>query len=206
MALPVITGSYRTISDFTNVLGGKPFSLVLDFQQAGAGPYSAASVAEAVENAWRALYAATVGGTTLAAKISTAVTLNKITSYDLGTTDAPAVAANFSPAIAGTSVGIALPPDVAFTITKRTPFRGRSGRGRAYMAGFVTTAVAAGGLAGLSGMAAAWNANFLRISDDLAVEYDMVVISQAVLATGIARRVVNFTTDTNWDTQRRRGL
>jgi hypothetical protein len=108
-----------------------------------AGGFSATTtVAEAVFTAIKAA----AGWTSLKANINSGVSLAGVDLRDLRTAQQPIVAST-SGASAGTGAGTALPPGDALVVTLRTALAGRNARGRAYIPGFDSTAMAAGGVA-----------------------------------------------------------
>lgn len=108
-----------------------------------AGGFSATSaVAEAIFTAIKA----SAGWTSLKANLSSGVSLVGVDLRDMRSANQPLVAST-SGASAGTGAGVALPPGDALTVTLRTAGAGRGFRGRVYLPGFDSTAVAAGGVA-----------------------------------------------------------
>jgi hypothetical protein len=67
--------------------------------------------------------------------LNTAVTYEQVQCYDIRTLNGPVVTSNASTGD-GTQVGGGSPINEAIVVTLRTNSRGRSGRGRVYLAGF----------------------------------------------------------------------
>lgn len=86
------------------------------------------------------------GWTSWKARVNSTVSLAGVDLRDLRTKNQPIVAST-SGASAGTGAGVALPPGDAFCVTLRTAGAGRSYRGRVYLPGLDSTALAAGGVA-----------------------------------------------------------
>ena len=107
-----------------------------------AGGFTATSaVAEAIFAAIKASAAWTASR----ADINTGVSLIAVDLRDLRTANQPIVASTGA-ASAGTGAGGALPPGDAVCVTLRTALVGRGARGRVYLPGFDTAAMAAGGV------------------------------------------------------------
>lgn len=108
-----------------------------------AGGFSATStVAEAVFTALKAA----AGWTAFKTRVNSGVSLAGVELRDLRSANLPIVAST-SAASAGTGAGTALPPGDAITVTLRTAGAGRGFRGRVYLPGLDTSALAAGGVA-----------------------------------------------------------
>lgn len=107
-----------------------------------AGFSATSAVAEAIFTAIKA----SAGFTALKANLSTGVALAGVDLRDLRSANLPLVAST-SAASAGTGTGTALPPGDALVVTLRTAGAGRAFRGRVYLPGFDSTAMAAGGVA-----------------------------------------------------------
>jgi hypothetical protein len=108
-----------------------------------AGGFTA--TATIAENVFTAIKAA-AGWTSLRANLSTGVSLAGVDLRDLRSANQPLVASS-SAAAAGTGAGTALPPGDALVVTLRTAGAGRGFRGRVFLPGFDSTAMAAGGVA-----------------------------------------------------------
>lgn len=209
MALPQIPNAFRTYSRFSNVPGGRPWSVVLDYTNEDALG-SAANLAATLVGQWVAFFTDIITGTdSVEDYFHSSVKLQEVIVYDLGNTSAPAVESGFVTPPGGVSTQQPLPPDIAMVVSKRTEVRGRSGRGRTYLGGLVTFGMAAGtgqfrsSIAG--GMQAAYAANLVSFSDLTPAQYDLGVISQATNPSGELRKVANVLVDVNADVQRRRG-
>lgn len=108
-----------------------------------AGGFAATStVAEAIFAAVKA----SAGWTAWRARLNTGVSLTGVDLRDMRTANQP-LAASTGAAAAGTGVGTALPPGDALVVTLRTALAGRGFRGRVYLPGLDSTALAAGGVA-----------------------------------------------------------
>jgi hypothetical protein len=108
-----------------------------------AGGFSATSTV--AENIFSAIKAA-AGWTALKANINSGVSLAGVDLRDMRSANQPLVAST-SAASAGTGAGTALPPGDALVVTLRTANAGRGFRGRVYLPGFDSSAMAAGGVA-----------------------------------------------------------
>lgn len=107
-----------------------------------AGGFSATSAV--AETVFAAIKAA-AGWTSLRANLNTGVALAGVDLRDLRVANQPIVASTGA-ASAGTGAGTALPPGDAVCVTLRTALVGRGARGRVYLPGFDSTAMAAGGV------------------------------------------------------------
>lgn len=67
--------------------------------------------------------------------LSFQVDLRAVRVTDISTQVTPSVQFDFSPVVPGGNVSGSLPNNCAFCVTSRTPFRGRSARGRNYILG-----------------------------------------------------------------------
>lgn len=209
MALPQIPNAFRTYSRFSNVPGGRPWSVVLDYTNEDALG-SASSLAATLVGQWVSFFTDIITGTDQVEDyFHSAVKLQEVVVYDLGSLDAPAVESAFANPPGGVSTQQPLPPDIALVVSKRTELRGRSGRGRTYFGGLVTFGMQSGSgtfrTAIASGMQAAYAANLVSFSDLTPAQYDLGVISQATNPSGELRKVANVLVDVNADVQRRRG-
>lgn len=139
------------------------------------------------------------------------VTLEEVTLTDMS--DQFEAVLNYTTGLPlpGTRTGDALPNNVAAVTTKRTPFRGRSFRGRIYNFGMVFFDTNSANRSQWSptfvgNVTSAWDA--ARTFDLTSAEWLMVVAS--TVSGGVQREnavlspVTNFTTDSNVDSQRRR--
>lgn len=108
-----------------------------------AGGFSATSTI--AENIFTAVKAAG-GWTSWKARVNSGVSFAGVDLRDLRNANLP-LAASTTGASAGTGAGTALPPGDAFCVTLRTASAGRGFRGRVYLPGLDSTALAAGGVA-----------------------------------------------------------
>lgn len=141
IAGPVIIPNAVQVRLLWTLPNGKTVANVLHASVAG-GFSATSTVAEAV----RAAIVASAGWTAWKARLNTTVSLAAVDIRDLRTGNNPLVASTGA-AAAGTGAGTALPPGDALVVTLRTAFAGRSYRGRAYLPGLDSTALAAGGVA-----------------------------------------------------------
>jgi len=124
-----------------NLPNGKQAVNVLHGQVAGGfGPTQA--IAEAIFSNIKGAAA----WTTYRAFLNSGVSFAGVDLRDMRTANQPLVAST-SGADAGTGAGTALPPGDALVVTERTAGAGRAFRGRVYLPGFDSTALAAGGVA-----------------------------------------------------------
>jgi hypothetical protein len=86
------------------------------------------------------------GWTAWKARVNSGISLTGVDLRDMRTANQPLVASTGA-ASAGTGAGTALPPGDAFCVTLRTAGAGRGFRGRVYLPGLDTSALAAGGVA-----------------------------------------------------------
>lgn len=108
-----------------------------------AGGFSAtAGVADAVFTALKAH----ASWTAWRARLSSGVSISGVDLRDLRAPNLPIVPSSTA-AVAGTGAGVALPPGDALVVTLRTAGAGRGFRGRVYLPGLDSTALAAGGVA-----------------------------------------------------------
>lgn len=116
-----------------------------------AGGFTATStIAEAIFSAIKADGA----WTAYKAKLNAGVSFVSVDLRDQRSANLPIVAST-SGSSAGTGAGVALPEQDALVVSLRTDFAGRGFRGRVYLPGFDSTAVAAGGVAAAGTMTAA---------------------------------------------------
>lgn len=108
----------------------------------GAGFTPTSTIAQAVY----AAVIASAGWTSWKANINSGVSLAFIDLRDMRTVN-NALAASTGAATPGTGAGTALPPGDALVVTLRTAAAGKSNRGRVYLPGLDSTALAAGGVA-----------------------------------------------------------
>lgn len=122
------------------ISGGKTIYNVMHGRVAG-GFVPTGTIAE---NVFTAIKAA-AGWTNWKVKVNTTAALAGFDIRDMRTPNNPIVPST-SAASAGTGAGVALPPGDAVCVTLRTAFAGRGFRGRVYLPGLDTGAIAAGGL------------------------------------------------------------
>lgn len=124
-----------------NLPNGKTVYNVLHGSVAG-GFTPTATIAESVFTAIKGA----AGWTAFRARLNTGVSLAGVDLRDMRAANLPLVAST-SAAAAGTGAGTALPPGDALVVTLRTANAGRAFRGRLFLPGFDTSALAAGGVA-----------------------------------------------------------
>lgn len=110
---------------------------------------SVASGFSATSTVAQAIYAAIIasaGFTSWKANINSGVSLTGVSLRDLRSANLPLVTSTGA-ATPGTGAGTALPPGDALVVTLRTAQAGRQFRGRVYLPGLDSTALAAGGVA-----------------------------------------------------------
>lgn len=217
MALPSLDDHYRAITRFTNVPGGRPFTVSIDFVDLDKLGNLAPQLAEGLLENWGGWFASIVGGgvTPLSDYIMPTVAVSSVLVYDLGSADEGAERTPSTP-IVGTAGGTdrAMPPDIAVVVSKRSGFRGRAGSGRFYMGGWAEQIM--DGASGLleptftQGLEQISNDSFLGAPGTF-TDADLngiraAIISQKEGLPDISRVVQTFTVDTHVDVQRRRGI
>lgn len=210
MVLPVIENGFRAILAFTPSPGGKEWTVHADYVSDHEFP-DASEVAEGIENAMEAWKVDGIDGVNETRDFFPNTTdFIRITVYALDGESVPWVV---TPAV--TSFGTAssagtMPPDLAAVTTLRTTERGARGRGRMYWA-------PSGAIANFNGSLSAGAVRqmgqrvgifFQTITDNSAETFHQVVIGREAEGSGvrIARPVIQYSCDTHWDVQRRRGL
>lgn len=156
--------------------------------------------------------------TALAAHIAPTAALASVLMRDLNAPDQPVIQSSSSGAV-GTSSGIELPNEVAAVVTLRTAFTGPEHRGRMYIPGWASSALATGNVMAPAAVTALTNWAGIIAGVLTAQGFTWCVGHPARQAytgsTGTqhpAREagtvpIVSVTTrDNHWDTQRRRGL
>lgn len=179
-------------------------------------PALAASVAQSIFSA------SSSGGlwTALAAFLIPTTTFTGITLLDMRSTTATYFNSTGA-AVPGASTGTALPDENAVCISLLTANRGPSGRGRVYIPGWASNAVAAGGVVAAGAITALNNWISGAVSPSVSSNLGPFVLglpargaytspvtgrvfaarpATTVPLTGLAAR------DNHWDSQRRRGL
>lgn len=218
MALPVLPYCFRTVSRFTPIASGKPWSVTMDFRRSlQTGGLSAQDVADRMVSQWQDLFATTVGtNTTIATYFDDATSLDEVQVYDLDPDPGPD-GLTAATGVDGEATVDPMPAEVAICITKRTATRGRAGRGRMYLGGLSGTAGDADGfLPGLltAALVSGFEEHFRQFDVELGDNLSMIVISQyaSVSPPGppylptTYSDVLDLTVDNRFDTQRRRGV
>jgi hypothetical protein len=157
---------------------------------------------------------------TLAAFLASTASLASVTLLDVRSI----VATEFQStgaAMPGTSVGTALPDEVAAVMTWRTAVRGRSGRGRSFCPGWASNAGGAGGVMAAAAVTALQNWMSNRVYGAINSTIGQPVLglpARAGYTSPVTGRVFparaattvaitgGAVRDNHWDTQRRRGL
>jgi len=170
--------------------------------------YDADDPIDSTEYAAMGAQLVTLWNANLKGAISTPVTLTQIKFTDLSADIGPVLNYSTGLPLVGTLTGPSLPNNCALVITKRTPLRGRSYRGRIYHPGLGEADVTANAVAAARVTALLTAYGALRTFTAGAKNYYMCVVSRytdnAPRVTGIATRVNGFTTDGMVDSQRRR--
>lgn len=140
--------------------------------------------------------------------LSDALSLVGIDVTDMSADNAPTVHRTVSPAVAGQATGEPMPGNAAGVVTFRTENRGRSSRGRNYIAGLspntvenvndVTAAFAAGMIAAYEALSGVEVAN--GCEHVVASFYHL----KAPRSTALLQEVTSYSCDTAIDSQRRR--
>lgn len=215
MTLPTLSGGYRTISRFTNIGSGRPWSTTMDFLEQTQQNDGAADLAASLETAWIDFFQTLIGAgpADIGSRFHQDVELSEIEVYPLGTGAASTIR-TATPGTGGSGTGTPLPPDVSVVLSKRTAFRGRSGRGRNYLAGLEDGAPDGDGFIAsvlVTALQAGANNEFLSLSA-IGYAWDLVIITPQTPPppptpwVPVARQVTSISVDRNFDTQRRRGL
>lgn len=156
--------------------------------------------------------------TALAAHLAPTMALNQVWIQDVNTAGQPIIVST-SPGANGTSTGTELPDETAVVITLRTGGIGRENRGRMYVPGWATTALATGNVVAAAAVTALTNWGSIISGVLTAQGYQWGVGHRARAAyTGVTGTqhparpagLVPIQTivvrDNHWDSQRRRGL
>lgn len=157
--------------------------------------------------------------TALAAHLASTASLASVSFRDVNTPNNGYVTSTGS-AAPGTSSGTAVPDEVAAVITLRTAKTGQSNRGRIYVPGWATTALAAGGVMAAAAVTALTN----WANGPLAAAFGPIGLvhvlgqparqaytgatgtdhpARAATSTAVTGYVIR---DNHWDSMRRRGL
>lgn len=130
-------------------------------------------------------------------------TLQEILIFDLQSAIAPSYDAGITP-LTGSSASDPMPPHLAACVTHRTNYRGRSYRGRTYLAGLTETAQGTGGVLSTttrSTMEGVFSTMRTQLAAIATVGARQAVISRTL---STAFEVVASECDENWDHQDRR--
>lgn len=213
IAGPVVIPSCAQITVNWQTASGRPAHNVLYGRYSGA---FAGNVAQA--NAIMA--ALTSGGpwTTLAAFLATTGGISGVSIRDVNTPNAPIITST-SAAVPGSSASPEMPDEVSAVITLRTAFTGPSYRGRMYIPGWATNALATGNVIAAAAVTAlnSWGGTIANaliagtytwvLGQPARAQYTgstgRVHPARAAQSTTISQTVVR---DNHWDSQRRRGL
>lgn len=141
IAGPIVIPNAVQVRLIWSLANGKTVFNVLHGSVPG-GFAATSTVAEAIFAAIKA----SAAWTALKANLSSGVSLTGVDLRDLRSANQP-LAASTGAASPGTGAGTALPPGDALCVTLRTAGAGRGFRGRVYLPGFDSTAMAAGGVA-----------------------------------------------------------
>jgi hypothetical protein len=167
------------------------------------------AITQALTNSVGSAIKSALASSTHNANLSTTVSLSNIGLRDIRTANQSEFV-DTGGAVAGTSAGDLLPPQVALCITLRTALAGASFRGRVYLPGFSELTNAAAGVISFTTAPVAF---VVAIKAALiANALDLGVISRPdPLATPARAGQINVVTaivarDAVWDTQRRRAV
>lgn len=173
-----------------------------------------------VANADSILTGLTTGAnwTALAARLSTATRLAKVSFRDVNTPNQPLISSVGTGAL-GTDATGTLPNEIAFVLTLRTAFTGPQNRGRIYIPGWGLSAMAGGNTVSSAAQTAAqnWGSTIAGVLNGVGLLFSIghparqaytgstgtqhpARVAGTVPVTTIVAR------DNHWDTQRRRGL
>lgn len=210
MVLPVIADGFRAILAFTPTGGGREWTVHADYVSDHVSP-AASEVAEGIE---AAMAAWKVDGIDASTQTQDFFTDNqdfiRITVYALDGESVPWVV---TPAVTSFGTGTtssSMPPDLAVVTTLRTAERGPRGRGRMYWSPSCVVANSGGMVAAgaVRQLGERFGVFFGEITSLLGETFHQVVIGRESEGSGvrIARPVIQWSCDTHWDVQRRRGL
>lgn len=157
--------------------------------------------------------------TALALHLAPTMALNQVWIQDVGTAQQP-ILVSTTPGANGTSTGTELPDEVAVVITLRTGGIGRQNRGRMYIPGWATTALATGNVVAPAAVTALqnWAGNISGILTAQGYQWGVghrarAAYTSPITGTDIPARVAGLVPiqtvvvrDNHWDSQRRRGL
>lgn len=164
---------------------------------ASGGVFVDQALATAIGSAVRAAWV------TLQPTLTNQWTMQDVLIFDLQSATAPSWDAGITP-LTGGSTTDPMPPHLAACCTHRTAFRGRSFRGRTYVAGLTESAQAAGGII-LNSTRTAVETVFSTFRTELGT-IGTADCRQAVISRTLADafEVVGSQCDENWDHQDRR--
>ena len=139
---------------------------------------------------------------------SSQISLTQLTAVNQEAQNAPSSTVIINPAVPGTVVGDSEPTNVAVCATLRTNLRGRSYRGRMYLAGAPQTSQTSSVLMGTTLLANLITALGALKTAIEAVGAVWVIVSKFVnkaqRTSGVATPVTAISIDQYWDSQRRR--
>lgn len=158
------------------------------------------------------------GWSALAPFLPTTVSIAGVDLLDIRVANQPLVSSTGA-AVPGTSASPAMPSEVALTVTLRTARTGPAYRGRFYLAGFATNAIAAGDVVAPALMTATgtWLAGLNGALTGQSIQWALLQPARQAY-TGVSgtqhparpagATILNnmLVRDNHWDTQRRRGL
>jgi len=210
MVLPVIEDGFRAILGFTAANGGKEWSVHMDYVSDHVSP-NASELAEGIEAAM-ALWLADglTSSTETQDYFTTSQDWIRLTIYPLDGESAPFIK---TPAV--TTFGTAsntshIPPDLAVVTSLRTLERGPRGRGRIYWQAAANDTNSNGTVqaGAVRQLGERFGVFFGTVTDLSAETFHQVVIGRAVEGEPalVAREVTQWSSDTHFDVQRRRGL
>lgn len=156
--------------------------------------------------------------TALAAHLAPTMALNAVWIQDVNTGGQPIISSSTA-GQNGASTGTELPNEVALVLTLRTGGIGRENRGRMFIPGWATTALATGNVAAAAAVTALqnWGGNISGILSAQGYQWGVGHRARAAYtgitgtqhparAAGLVPIQTVIVRDNHWDSQRRRGL
>lgn len=180
-------------------VGGSPTAVNVVGARTSVGALVNQGMADAVSGMWKTAFTSS----TLAAHISTQVTLATVSVRSIATASQPEFVGAGAP-VAGTAVGNLLPPQVALCVTLRTALAGRSYRGRFYQFGFPVGETTADG--GASAAAVSASVAFINAAKDAmsGASVPMAIISRKLNTSELVTLVMS--RDSRFETIRKRAI
>lgn len=203
-AMPFVPSPGVAQADVIQLMDGQRCENVFHYKKEGATDYNTADLT-ALATALLAYF----GNATIKGLYPTTWQVVEVRCSDLSDEFGPAVTLTPGAAIIGTRAGAQLPNNCALVLTKRTPSRGRSFRGRMYFGPLTETDVTGNIVAAATVTSIVSNMQGLKdLTDAGAVHHYMQVLSFFMNGlprpAGLATQVINLTSDGVIDSQRRR--